>query len=174
MRSTSFVVEPKIDGLTVILHYQDGIFIQGATRGDGEVGEEITANLRTINAIPLRIPLENANVNAPAKLVVRGEVFITVKDFIALNKRLEESGEKTYLNPRNTAAGSLASAGSYFNRRASTLTCWSMPSSPQVSECQPSQWETLSYLGSLGFPVTRMPVCMERCWTPCRRVKQPS
>ena len=96
VRTTSFVVEPKIDGLTVVLHYQDGVFIQGATRGDGEVGEDITANLRTINAIPLRIPLGMHPSNHPAKLVVRGEAFITVKDFIALNRRLEEAGEKTY------------------------------------------------------------------------------
>ncbi len=153
MRSTSFVVEPKIDGLTVILHYQDGVFIQGATRGDGEVGEEITANLRTIKAIPLRIPLENASVKAPAKLVVRGEAFITVRDFIALNKRLEEAGEKTYLNPRNTAAGSLRQLDPTLTaERPLTLLIYAIvASSERVPQ---TQWETLSYLRSLGFPVT--------------------
>ncbi len=153
MRSTSFVVEPKIDGLTVILHYQDGVFIQGATRGDGEVGEEITANLRTIKAIPLRIPLDNASIKAPAKLVVRGEAFISVRDFIALNKRLEEAGEKTYLNPRNTAAGSLRQLDPTLTaERPLTLLIYAIvASSEQVPQ---TQWETLSYLRSLGFPVT--------------------
>ena len=121
-----FVVEPKIDGLSVVLHYRNGIFVQGATRGDGEIGEDITANLRTVRTIPLKIPVnreENhpgANKSSvfepdsrspsrlvPDVLVVRGEVFIPVKEFDKLNKRLEENGEKTYLNPRNTAAGSL-------------------------------------------------------------------
>jgi DNA ligase (NAD+) len=153
MRTTSFVVEPKIDGLTVILHYQEGVFIQGATRGDGEVGEEITANLRTIKAIPLRIPLDNATVKAPTRLVVRGEAFITVRDFIALNKRLEEAGEKTYLNPRNTAAGSLRQLDPTLTaERPLTLLIYAIVSS---SERVPqTQWETLTYLRALGFPVT--------------------
>jgi DNA ligase (NAD+) len=74
------VLQPKIDGLTVVLHYQDGVFIQGATRGDGEVGEEITANLRTVRALPLRIPSKK-RIEAPHTLVVRGEVFMTLQDF---------------------------------------------------------------------------------------------
>jgi DNA ligase (NAD+) len=153
MRTTSFVVEPKIDGLTVILHYQDGVFIQGATRGDGEVGEEITANLRTIKSIPLRIPLENASIKAPGKLVVRGEAFITVKDFISLNKRLEEAGEKTYLNPRNTSAGSLRQLDPTLTaERPLTLLIYAIVASSE--RIPPTQWETLSYLRSLGFPVT--------------------
>ncbi len=102
-----FVVEPKLDGLTVVLHYQDGLFVQGATRGDGEIGEDVTTNLRTIRALPLRIPVQPLGIKAPSSLVVRGEVFIQLKDFEELNLRLEEAGEKTYLNPRNTAAGSL-------------------------------------------------------------------
>jgi len=153
MRTTAFVVEPKIDGLTVVLHYQEGVFIQGATRGDGEVGEEITANLRTIKAIPLRIPLENTTIKAPDRLVVRGEAFISVRDFIALNSRLEEAGEKTYLNPRNTAAGSLRQLDpSLTAERPLTLLIYSiLVSSEPVPQ---TQWETLSYLKSLGFPVT--------------------
>ncbi len=103
----AYVVEPKIDGLTVVLTYRDGLFMQGATRGDGEVGEEITANLRTIRALPLRLPVDPQGPKPPAELVVRGEAFINIKDFEALNQRLQEAGEKTYLNPRNTAAGSL-------------------------------------------------------------------
>ncbi len=105
--SAKFVVEPKIDGLSVVLHYRDGVFVQGATRGDGEVGEDITANLRTVKSIPLHIPVDNKGPKPPRYLVVRGEAFIPIKEFEELNQQLEEAGEKTYLNPRNTAAGSL-------------------------------------------------------------------
>ena len=106
--SSSFVVEPKIDGLSVVLHYRQGLFVQGATRGDGEVGEDITANLRTVRAIPLRIPVSrSAALNVPRVLVVRGEAFIPIREFEKLNEQLQQAGQKTYLNPRNTAAGSL-------------------------------------------------------------------
>jgi DNA ligase (NAD+) len=154
MGSTAFVVEPKIDGLTVVLHYQDGVFIQGATRGDGEEGEDITANLRTIKAIPLRIPVSNTAIKPPSRLVVRGEAFITVKDFIELNRRLEEAGEKTYLNPRNTAAGSLRQLDpSLTAARPLTLLVYNIVES--AGPVPATQWETLSYLGSLGFPVSK-------------------
>ncbi len=106
VRQAEFVVEPKIDGLTVVLHYIDGSFSLGATRGDGEVGEDISENLRTLPTIPLRIPLDG-DLTSPERLVVRGEVYMTKSDFAELNARLSEAGEKTYLNPRNTAAGSL-------------------------------------------------------------------
>src|SRR5512143_1180613 len=116
--STHFVVEPKIDGLSVLLHYRDGVFVRGATRGDGEVGEDITANLRTVKSIPLKIPvgerrklpksdLPAVDLPVPGYLVVRGEAFIPVQDFEKLNQQLQEAGQRTYLNPRNTAAGSL-------------------------------------------------------------------
>ena len=104
---TDFLLEPKLDGLTVVLHYDNGIFSLGATRGDGSVGEDITANLRTIPSLPLRIPVLQTSNPVPEHIVFRGEVFITKTDFLALNAELEKNGEKTYLNPRNTAAGSL-------------------------------------------------------------------
>ena len=104
---TDFLLEPKLDGLTVVLHYDNGIFSLGATRGDGSVGEDITANLRTIPSLPLRIPVVPTSNPLPDHIVFRGEVFITKADFLALNADLEQKGEKTYLNPRNTAAGSL-------------------------------------------------------------------
>ena len=107
VETADFVTEPKFDGLTVVLHYRGGEFVQGATRGDGEVGEDITSNLRTLMSIPLRIPVNPEGPKPPDYLVVRGEVLIFKKDFEELNQRLEEAGEKTYLNPRNTAAGSL-------------------------------------------------------------------
>src|SRR3990172_3417949 len=76
-----FVVEPKMDGLTVVLTYDRGVFAQGATRGDGETGEDVTANLRTVRTIPLRIPAEDGGPAAPRRLVVRGEAYIPVADF---------------------------------------------------------------------------------------------
>lgn len=171
----AFVVEPKIDGLSVVLHYRDGVFVQGATRGDGEVGEDITANLRTIKAIPLRIPLWATGQRShaetelplfaslqpsfpvqrpPSYLVVRGEAFIPMAEFEALNRRLQEAGERTYLNPRNTAAGSL--------RQLDPAITASRPLSILVyqvvyaegGEVPISQWELLQWLAALGFPVT--------------------
>jgi DNA ligase (NAD+) len=177
---TKFVVEPKIDGLSVILHYVDGIFFKGATRGDGLIGEDITANLRTVKAIPLRIPIQrrtdgneshpnpirlplfsSSNPSSiatlknplPKRLVVRGEVFIHLNDFVTLNQRLEESGEKTYLNPRNTAAGSLRQLDPTLTAtRPLTLLTYQIIDSDSPTPF--TQWETLEYLQSLGFPIT--------------------
>jgi len=153
--SAGFVVEPKIDGLSVVLHYQNGVFVQGATRGNGEVGEDITANLRTVKAIPLRIPVAAApGIRVPARLVVRGEAFIPVKDFESLNRQLEESGQKTYLNPRNTAAGSLRQLDPMLTAsRPLTLLVYQVIYS-EGQGVPSSQWELLQYLQALGFPVT--------------------
>ena len=96
-----YVVEPKVDGLSVALEYEDGLFVRGATRGDGRVGEDVTENLRTVRSIPLKIP------NAPPRLIVRGEVFMPKKVFHALNEERERRGEALFANPRNAAAGSL-------------------------------------------------------------------
>jgi len=96
-----FVVEPKIDGLAISLIYRDGVFERGATRGDGEIGEDITHNLRTIGAIPLHIE------DAPPLLEVRGEVYMSLRDFTALNERRAEAGLSTFMNPRNSAAGTV-------------------------------------------------------------------
>lgn len=166
-----FVVEPKIDGLSVVLHYRDGVFVQGATRGDGEIGEDITANLRTVKAIPLRIPVRNSGANqdsglplysngiqvtgkVPSYLVVRGEVFIPIQEFEKLNRKLEEAGEKTYLNPRNTAAGSLRQRDpSITSSRPLTLLVYQVVYF-EGGEVPSSQWELLEWLKALGFPVT--------------------
>ncbi|MBW8349408.1 NAD-dependent DNA ligase LigA [Bacillus sp. IITD106] len=98
--SFSYVCELKIDGLAVSLRYVDGLFVQGATRGDGTIGEDITTNLKTIRSIPIRL-------REPLSLEVRGEAFMPKKSFLALNKTREENGEVLFANPRNAAAGSL-------------------------------------------------------------------
>lgn len=147
-----FVVEPKLDGLTVVLHYQDGLFVQGATRGNGEVGEDITGNLRTIRSLPLRIPVNPGGPAAPSYLAVRGEAFMLIAEFEALNRRLEEAGAKTYLNPRNTAAGSLRQLDSGLTAtRPLTLLTYDIVAGED--NLPSTHFERLDYLRSLGFPV---------------------
>jgi DNA ligase (NAD+) len=165
---TGFVIEPKIDGLTVILHYHAGLFTLGATRGDGVVGEDITHNLRTIRAVPLHIPVNVAGPQPPEVIVVRGEAFIETKDFEALNQQLQEAGEKTYLNPRNTAAGSLRQLDPRLTAtRPLTMLNYAVLSASGSSQAATggsltaaggqlpnTQWGLLQYLRDLGFPVT--------------------
>jgi len=97
----SYTTEPKIDGLAVTLTYEDGVLVRGATRGDGRVGEDVTQNLRTIGSVPLRID------GAPPLIEVRGEIYLPIAAFKALNERRAEAGEPTFANPRNSAAGSI-------------------------------------------------------------------
>ena len=149
-----FVVEPKIDGLSVVLHYRDGVFVQGATRGDGIVGEDITVNLRTVRTIPLRIPVDRKGPKPPSYLVIRGEAFLPIQEFEKLNRKLEEAGKRTYLNPRNTAAGSLRQLDpSLTASRPLTLLVYQIIHS-EGGKVPTSQWELLEWLKALGFPVT--------------------
>ncbi|HZM23153.1 MAG TPA: NAD-dependent DNA ligase LigA, partial [Anaerolineales bacterium] len=154
VEKAKFVVEPKIDGLSIVLHYRDGIFAQGATRGNGEIGEDITANLRTVGAIPLRIPIEPKGPKPPKYLVVRGEAFMPIEEFEKLNRRRVEEGKPAYLNPRNTAAGSLRVLDpAETAARVLTLLVYQIIHS-EDGKVPTSQWEILEYLKDLGFPIT--------------------
>ena len=149
---TDFLLEPKLDGLTVVLHYDNGIFSLGATRGNGSVGEDITNNLRTIPSLPLRIPVLPTGRLAPQHIVFRGEVFITKSDFLALNAELEQKGEKTYLNPRNTAAGSLRQLDPTITatRPLKLYLYQVLESSDPLPQTQSG---LLDYIASFGLPV---------------------
>jgi len=150
--SLQFVVEPKIDGLTIILHYEDGLFVQGATRGNGEVGEDITLNLRTIPSIPLRIPLYEGTRAAPSRLVVRGEAYMPIANFEELNRSQEAKGEKTFANPRNAAAGSLRQLDTFITASRPLRLFTYAVVDIEGAELQ-TQWEVLHYLKDMGFPV---------------------
>ncbi len=103
----AYVVEPKFDGLTVVLHYEQGRFALGATRGDGEYGENITPNLRTVRKLPLVIPVDSSTGSPPARLIVRGEAYVDKAEFEQFNAAQAAQDERTYADPRNFAAGSL-------------------------------------------------------------------
>lgn len=151
-----YVVEPKIDGLSVVLTYEEGRFVLGATRGDGEVGEDITANLRTVKAVPLRVPVaaqDGVLRHAPARLVVRGEAYTPIADFQRFNAQQAQTGERTYANPRNFAAGSLRQLDARITA-GRPLRLWVYQIIALEGAPAPrSQWETLDYLRTLGFPV---------------------
>lgn len=145
----AFSVEPKLDGLAISLRYENGVFVQGATRGDGATGEDVTTNLRTIKAIPLRLL-----GNAPEVLEVRGEVFMPRAEFEVFNERARERGEKTLANPRNGAAGSLRQLDSkitasrplsFYAYGLGKVTGWELPETHS---------EMLKALMGFGLPVS--------------------
>ena len=141
-----FVAEPKIDGLSISLRYENGEFVTGATRGDGAVGEDVTENLRTLDGVPKTL------MGAPEILEVRGEVYMTRPDFLEMNKRQEAAGEKVFANPRNAAAGSLRQLDSTITAARPLKLfayAWGDLSEP-VGE---TQWDFLAALGKWGFPV---------------------
>ena len=141
-----FVTEPKIDGLAVTLVYQDGSLVRGATRGDGEIGEDVTQNLRTINAIPLRID------DPPRLIEVRGEVYLPLQAFARLNEQRAEAGEPTFANPRNSAAGSIRQLDPQIAAaRPLSIWCYGVGASEGVEFG--SHFESLEWLRSHGFKV---------------------
>lgn len=151
----SYVVEPKFDGLTVVLHYEEGRFTLGATRGDGEIGETITPNLRTVRTLPLRLPVrEDAGVETPARLVVRGEAYVEKADFEAFNARQSAQDERTFANPRNFAAGSLRQLDSKVTaNRPVKLWVYQILLQEGLEQPPASHSEVLDYMAKLGLPV---------------------
>ena len=150
IKNKDFVVETKIDGLTASLEYIDGIFVRGSTRGNGLVGEDVTENLKTIKNIPKKLT-ENVTIT------VRGEVFISTKDFEKMNKEREEKGEETFANARNAAAGSLRQLDSKITK--------TIPLDIYVYNIQKiegkeisSHFEALKYLEKLGFNINHVKI----------------
>ena len=159
-----YVVEPKIDGLTVVLTYENGTFVQGATRGDGVVGEDVTANLRTVKAVPLSLRSPDQEpARPPARIAVRGEAYVPVADFERMNAEQQAAGERTFANPRNFAAGALRQLDpSLTAKRPLSLLCYAIvefaPPAPARDKGDAglpgTQWDTLQYLKQLGFRVS--------------------
>jgi DNA ligase (NAD+) len=148
-----YIVEPKIDGLTVVLTYRDGVFAQGATRGDGVVGEDITANLRTLRRIPLALR-RGTQPHAPATLVVRGEAFVTLADFERMNERLRTAGEKSFANPRNFAAGALRQIDPALTAQRPLTAYFYSVVAASGGPTPTTQWESLAWLRALGLPTS--------------------
>lgn len=150
----AYVVEPKFDGLTVVLHYENGRFVLGATRGDGEFGETITANLRTVRVLPLQLPVDPAAGPPPARLVLRGEAYVEKEAFERFNERQLAQGERAYANPRNFAAGSLRQLDSSISA-ARPLRLWVYQALlvEGTAEEIGSHSQGLAYLRRLGLPV---------------------
>jgi DNA ligase (NAD+) len=143
-----YVVEPKIDGLAISLIYRDGLFERGATRGNGEVGEDVTHNLRTIAAIPLKLHDERP----PALVEVRGEVYMSLSDFTKLNERRAQDGLSTFMNPRNSAAGTIRQLDpSLAADRPLSFWAYGIGATEGVSFA--SHWDALSWLRERRFPV---------------------
>ena len=142
-----FVAEPKIDGLSINLTYEHGVFVHGATRGDGTEGEDVTANLRTMRSVPQHLP-----GTPPALIEIRGEVFMTKTDFLTLNERQAEAGDKQFANPRNAAAGGLRQLDPRITatRPLSLLAYSQGAASETVAE---THWELLRQLEAWGFTV---------------------
>lgn len=149
----AYACEPKFDGLAISLTYENGVFVRGLTRGDGSQGEEVTANLRTVRNIPLRLQADPAGKPLPTLLEVRGEVLMFKTDFEQLNERQRSKGDKEFANPRNAAAGSLRQLDSritasrplsFFAYGVGSLEGATLPDSHSA---------TLSWLAALGFPV---------------------
>lgn len=150
----TYVCEPKVDGLAISLRYEDGVFVRGATRGNGEVGEDVTHNLRTIPSIPLRIE------DAPAVVEVRGEVYMSLPDFQALNERRAEQGLSTFMNPRNSAAGTIRQLDPKLAAER-PLSMWAYGLGVTDGLRFERHSEGLAWLREHGFPVNKDIVCLD-------------
>jgi DNA ligase (NAD+) len=143
-----YVAEPKIDGLAISLLYRDGVFERGATRGNGEVGEDVTHNLRTIGSIPLRLDLDAP----PALVEVRGEVYMSLPDFAKLNERRAEAGLSTFMNPRNSAAGTIRQLDPKLAADR-PLSFWAYQVGTTEGISFAAHWDALEWLRELHFPI---------------------
>jgi DNA ligase (NAD+) len=154
--SVEYTVEPKYDGLSVELVYEGGVFVRGATRGDGLEGEDVTVNLRTMRSLPLTLL---ADSSPPPSLVVRAEVYMRLPDFHALNRRMTERDEEAFANPRNAASGALRQLDSRITaERPLVLTCYEVMASSHP--LAPTHWEEIDALSRWGLPV---PTQRRRC-----------
>ncbi|MDQ6732615.1 MAG: NAD-dependent DNA ligase LigA [Nitrospirota bacterium] len=151
-----YTVEPKFDGLSVELVYEGGRFIRGATRGDGITGEDVTINLRTLRSLPLHLQTE---ADLPTHLVVRGEVYMRLDEFQALNRRITERGDEPFANPRNAASGALRQLDSKMTaERPLVVTCYEIM--VQSGTSLPTHWDELERLAAWGLPI---PSLRRRC-----------
>jgi len=147
-----FVVEPKIDGLAIALTYESGRLVRGATRGNGTIGEDVTANIRTVKSVPLSVPVRTGAEPVLSSLEVRGEVYIPISAFEALNESQIETGEKIFANPRNAAAGSLRQLTPRITaERPLRFFAYAVGYAEGLD--LRSQWQALGFLRNAGFPV---------------------
>jgi DNA ligase (NAD+) len=150
-REIEYVTEPKIDGLAISLVYERGVLARGATRGDGTTGEDVTANLRTIGAIPLRI---GGKGTPPPLVEVRGEIYLPLRDFARLNEQQAAAGERTFANPRNSAAGSLRQLDPQVTRsRPLSIWCYGIGASERLGHT--THLESIEWLRDHGFKVNQ-------------------
>lgn len=165
------VCEPKLDGIAISLLYVDGVLVRGATRGDGTTGEDITANVRTVTSVPLRL----ITAAPPARLEVRGEIYLPRARFDELNRRQQELGEKTFVNPRNAAAGSLRQLDSRITASRPLQMCAYGLGICEGATLAPTHYEVLQQLGEWGFRINdRIEVAAdaEACVDYYRRLEQ--
>lgn len=148
----SYTLEPKLDGLTIVIRYDNGILTQAATRGNGEIGDVVTQNVKTIRALPLRIPVDRSKGAPPERLVVRGEVMFFKRDFELMNQRQVEQGLATFINPRNAASGALKQKDSRMTA-IRPLTAFIYQIVESVGLTLDKQWDILQYLRDMGFPI---------------------
>ena len=146
-----YVVEPKFDGLTIVLTYENGVLVRGATRGNGEIGDDVTANIRTVKSIPLRIPVHENGPVVPQRLVVRGEVLFLKEAFKKLNAQQVEEGNPRYVNARNTASGTLKQKDSRVTATRSLTAFIYAIIDHDGGDIPETQSATLQYLKDLGF-----------------------
>jgi len=146
-----YVLQPKLDGLAIVITYEDGLLTRAATRGNGETGDDVTANVKTIRTVPLRIPVDGGAA-APSRLVVRGEILFHKESFLELNREQEAQGLPAYINPRNTASGSLKQKDSRETaKRKLTAYIYAIVDSDGIE--LESEWGILQHLGEMGFNV---------------------